>query len=147
YGGIAQTVAYGLAERDVLLLQRVADLTQLVPGVWELVRTAFLDPVLPVVPDAVAVAEGDALPPAVDDVDLAVDVVAGAVSLGDLLHDIVDVGEAVRIEMWPVVDHHDDVGPGFRLDGRRDPGIEIVHVDQVDGDLDTGQLAELARES
>jgi len=33
------------------------------------------------------------------------------------------------------------------LDGRRDAGIQIVHVDLIDGDLDARQLAELGRET
>src|SRR5262249_53143764 len=31
---------------------------------------------------------------------------------------------AVGIEMWPVVDHHDDVGTALGLDGRGDPGFK-----------------------
>src|SRR5262249_4047959 len=99
--GIAQAVAESLPDREVLLLEHDANLTQLVPGIRELVRAGLLEPVLAVVPDAGAHGEGDGLPSAVDHVDLAADVVEGAVSLADLLHDVVNVGEAVGIEVWP----------------------------------------------
>src|SRR5205814_10001077 len=57
----------------------------------------------------------------VDDADFLVVLVVRAVATGDLLGQVVHVGEAVGVEMRPVGDHHDDVGPGLGLDGRRDP--------------------------
>src|SRR5262249_17166506 len=132
--GIAQTVAKGLTHREVLLLERGAYLPQLVPGVGEFVRTDLLQPVLAVVPDAATHGEGNGLASAVHHVDLAADVVVAAVPLGNLLRYILDIGKPIGVEMGPVVDHHDDVRAGLGLDGGGDPGIEVVHVDQVGGD-------------
>ena len=82
-----------------------------------------------------------------DDADLLVVLVVRAIPLRDLLAHVVHVGEAVGVEMRPVGHHHDDVGAALGLDGRGDSRIQIVHVDQVDRDVDPGQLPEFRRES
>src|SRR5689334_1612004 len=44
--------------------------------------------------------------------------VIAAQGTADFLCDVADIGDALAIELWPVVDRYDDVGPSRRLDRR-----------------------------
>jgi hypothetical protein len=47
-----------------------------------------------------------------------------------------DVGQAARVEMRPVVQHHDDVRAGSGLDRGGDARLQVVGVDGLERDLD-----------
>ena len=71
------------------------------------------------------------------------DVVEAALSLADRLGDVADVDERVLVELRPVVEHHEDVGAGARLDGGGDARLQVVGVDGLELDLGAERLAGL----
>src|SRR5262245_41538600 len=55
------------------------------------------------------------------------------------------VHQAVLVEVRPVVQHLDDVRPRARWHGRRDAGLEIVGVDELENHLGAQRLGGLGR--
>ena len=74
------------------------------------------------------------------------DVVIAALRLADLLGDVADIGEALGIELRPVVERHDDVGAGAGLDRRGDARLDVVGVDGLDLELDAERLLAFLRD-
>ncbi len=66
--------------------------------------------------------------------------VIAALRLADLLGDIADIGDALGIELRPIVDRHQNVGAGLRLDRRGDARLDAVAVDGLDLELDAERL-------
>ncbi len=66
--------------------------------------------------------------------------VIAALRVADLLGDVADIDGAVGVELRPVVDRHQDVGAGFRLDRRTDPRLHAVAVDGFDLERDAERL-------
>src|SRR6516162_5069806 len=56
--------------------------------------------------------------------------------LADFLRHVADISDAVAIELRPVVDRHDDVGSGARLDRRGNARLDAVALDCFDIELD-----------
>jgi hypothetical protein len=136
-------VAEGLADRLALLLESRADLPVLLERLRRLAGADLREPRAPVGDQAAAGAVGEREPLlALPCRRLRVLVVA-ALLLGLPLAEIADVGEAVLVEVRPVVQHHDDVRPRARLDGRGDARLQVVGVDRLERDLDLRLLAVL----
>src|SRR5579883_731347 len=71
------------------------------------------------------------------------DVVEAALLLADLLGQLADVGEAGGVKLRPVVERHDDVRAGPRLDRRGDACLDVVAVDGFEIELDAERLLAL----
>ena len=78
-----------------------------------------------------------------DDLQLLVE---AALRLADLLDDVVDIGDALGIELRPVVETANDVGADAGLDRRGGARLQIVAVDGLDVELDAESLLGLRRD-
>ena len=144
-GRVAEGVAERLADRLAFLLELHPDLPQLVERLWPRGLPDLLEPGLPVgelePDDAVRQREP---PPAVLRRGLGLRVV-GALLRAQPLAQVGDVDEPVRVEVGPVVEHHDDIRPRARLDRRGDSRLQVVGVDELEDDLGAQRLRGLAR--
>ena len=108
---IAEGVAGGLAKRPALGLELLAGVEQAVPGVREGLQPNLLEPRLAIGDQPTADSERHADPAAADGSDLLGDVVIAALILANVLGHVARIGEAFRIELRPVADRYDDIGP------------------------------------
>src|SRR5438128_1112572 len=137
--------AEGLAHRLALGLELLAHLAPLVPGLGELLDADLCVPGPPVGDGVSARAVRDGQPAIADLRGAGEHVVVAALRLADGLGHVRDVHEAVGIEMRPVPEHLDDVGAAAGLDGGGDAGLEVVGVDELEGDLRPERLRGLRR--
>ena len=72
--------------------------------------------------------------------------IEAALRLADLLDDVVDIADALGIELRPVVQAANDVGAGAGLDRRGGARLQIVAVDRLDIELDAESLLGLGRD-
>ncbi len=139
-GRITEAVAERLADRLALGLELLADLAILVPGLREFLDADLVEP-RPPVRDGVSAATVRHGQPLSPDLGACVeDVVVAALGLSDRLRHVGDVHEGVRVELRPVPEHLDDVGAGTRLNRRGDPGLQVVGVDELEGDFGAERL-------
>src|SRR5262249_44477831 len=112
-GSVAEGVPGGLAIRAPGLFQFLAGCTVLVPGRRELAVVADLGEPRPTIGDkAAADAVRHADPFASGSGDGFADVVIAALRLADLVDDIADVDAALDIELRPIGQNVDNIGPG-----------------------------------
>ncbi len=141
---VAERVGQGLADRVALGLELLAGGAVLVPGLGELGHADLVEPRF-----AIGQERADDHPrqpqPAVLGVGLAHFVIA-ALLAADLLGEVAEVDDALGVEMRPVVERHDDVGPGGRLDRRRDARLDVVGVDGLEPDLGAERLLGLGHQ-
>src|SRR5262249_3000035 len=138
---IAEGVAGGLAVRAAGGLQLLAGGTVLVPSCWELaVEPYFGKPRFAIRDEATADRPGQADPFVATRGEDPLSLIIAALRLADFFRHVGQIDNAVGIELGPAADHHHDVGPGPRLDGRGCPRLDIVGVDGFEGELDAQRL-------
>ena len=138
--GIAEGVAERLPDRQVLVLDRGADLEVVVPGVGHF-EAQLVEHVLAVDGGIAEVEQRHAAGDPVDHGDVArplVDLIAP-----ELLHQRVVVGQTVGEQLGLIGVQLDHVGAAAALDRGGDPGRHVVLVDLLGGDRDPGRLREL----
>src|SRR5262249_2719298 len=127
-------MAQSLTERLALRLQPLAGIDVIFPGSGELLRAIYdcrppgfaighqytQDWARDSDPSSAVIGDGDS------------GLVIAAQSIADLLCDVADIGDAAAVELRPIVDRHDDVGPGRRLDRRGNARLDAVPLDRLD---------------
>src|SRR5215510_417847 len=142
---IAEAVAERLTHRLALDLELLAGLPVLVPGLRELLEADVVEPRPPIGDRVTAAAVRHRQPLAVHAGAGAEHVVEAALRLADRLGDVRDVDERVGVEMRPVPQELDDVGAGPRLDRGSDAWLQVVGVDELEGDLGSERLRRFGR--
>src|SRR5215469_10433276 len=72
--------------------------------------------------------------------DILRDLVIAALRVADRLGYVADIDDAIGVEMWPVVDHEDDIGTRSGLDRRGDASLDVVGIDRFEVELDAEDL-------
>ena len=121
-------------------------LEKLVPGPREAVHADFGEPVGPPDHELADVAEGERLPPAVDERRLLGALVPTAVLPADLRSDVAQVHVLLVVEVRPVEEVQRDVRSRARLRDRCDARLEAPDAGQLVVDADPGRLLILGGE-
>src|SRR5262249_38693194 len=66
--------------------------------------------------------------------------------VADLARHVAHVGDALVVELRPVVEYVDDVGAGARLNARGDPRLHVVTIDGLEVDLQAESLLGLRQQ-
>ena len=137
--GVAQRLAVGVA----LPLELRGHLAQLLVGLGKRRGADLGEPRLPIrdEPGNDAVGQGHEAPAHLH-VGFGLRVEASLI-LGLPLRQVVDLDETVLVEVGPVVQHVNDVGPRARLDGGGDARLEVVGIDELEDDLGAERLRRL----
>ena len=72
--------------------------------------------------------------------------IKSTLGLAELLGDFTDLGQAFAVEVGPVVEKVDDVGPRARLDRRGDARLNVVGIDGLNRELDAKRLLTFRRD-
>ena len=124
-------------------LQLLAGGAIIVPVGRELVEACFRQPRLAIRDEAAARTPGDTDPVVIVGADGGADVVIATALLAELLGEFTDVGKTPGVELRPIVQPHDDVGTGTRLNRGGDARLDVVGVYRLDGQLDAEILLAL----
>src|SRR3989449_11230863 len=134
HGRIPEGVTGGLADRVPFGLDLRADLPVLLPRLRELLGADFFEQRLPISDLAPHDRVRDSAPGAADLAELRHRGVEAALSFAGRLGDVAHIHRALLVEVRPVLQHVNDVGPAPRRDRGGDARLEVVGVDPLESD-------------
>src|SRR4029450_9382150 len=138
---VTEGVPGGLADRETLGLQLLADLAVALPGLGELLRANLVEQGLPVGDQP---ADDDVRGGAPDAVHLGQALggrVVAALLLADRIDHAADIHQALRVEMREVVLEQEDVRAAAGGYGGGDARLDVVGIDGLARDLCADALA------